>query len=104
MNETQYERELKNRIKERWDCVVMKNDAARTPGYPDLLILFEGKWAMLEVKMDDDSVKQPNQDYYVAKFDHMSFASFINPGNEEEVLDLLQSALGLERASRVPQS
>jgi hypothetical protein len=103
MNETEYERELKKRIRARWpDCFIMKNDAQRTQGVPDLLILFNGKWAMLEVKMSDDSKKEANQDYYVAKFDHMSFASFINPGNEEVVLDLLQSALGLEGATRVP--
>lgn len=102
MNESHYQRRLVNHIKNRWpDCFVMKNDATQTQGVPDLLILFNGSWAMLEVKMEDDSSRQPNQDYYIERFNGMSFAAFINPGNEEVVLNDLQSALGLTREARV---
>lgn len=103
MNEHQYEAKLKGRIRGRFPgCVIMKNDTRQTQGLPDLLILFDNKWAMLEVKMDEDAPRQPNQEHYVAKFHNMSFAAFINPSNEEEVLNALQSAFGLEGSARLP--
>jgi hypothetical protein len=103
MNEKQYQTKLIKKIRHLWpDCFVMKNDAATTQGLPDLLILGNNRWAMLEVKMDDDSPMQPNQSYYVERFHHMSFAAFINPGNEEVVLNDLQSALGLTGQACVP--
>lgn len=95
MNERAYQATLVSRIRERFPgCTVLKNDASFNQGIPDILILFENMWAMLEVKTSDTSKKQPNQDYYIKKFDGMSFASFINPNNEEEVLNALQSTFG----------
>lgn len=102
MDEKRYERELKKRIRDRFPgCVIMKNDVRQTQGLPDILILIGGKWAMLEVKMSETSPVQPNQPYYVEKFHQMSFAAFINPGNEEEVLNDLQQTLGLTGAARL---
>lgn len=101
MNETQYETKLKRKIRDRFPgCHILKNDSRRTQGLPDILILFNNTWAMLEIKMAENSVKQPNQDYYIETFHNMSFAAFINPDNEEEVLNALQSAFGLEGSSR----
>ena len=31
-------------------CIIMKNDSSYIQGIPDLIILFEDKWAALEVK------------------------------------------------------
>ena len=104
MNERTYQAQLIGRIRTRFpDCTVLKNDPSYMQGIPDILILFKNQWAMLEVKMEADSSQQPNQDYYVQRFNEMSFASFINPGNEEEVLNDLQSTLGFARKARVSQ-
>ena len=105
MNETTYQRGLIKRIKARFPgCVVMKNDPRQEQGIPDLLILCGNTWAMLEVKMDETSVLQSNQEYYVDRYRSMSYASFVNPGNEREVLDDLQQTFRSRGAACVPQS
>jgi len=71
-------------------CVILKNDPSYIQGIPDLLVLFNDRWAMLEVKVSERARRRPNQDYYVDKLDQMSFAAFIYPSNEEEVLGALQ--------------
>lgn len=83
-------------------CFILKNDSGYMQGVPDLLVLFEDKWAMLEVKESPTAAEQPNQRYYVEKLDSMSFAAFIYPENEEDVLYDLQQAFytqGFTRAS-----
>jgi hypothetical protein len=102
MNERTYQRELTKKIRERFPgCVIMKNDPTQMQGIPDILILFNNTWAMLEVKIDGVSVIQPNQAHYVDTFNRMSYASFINPDNEEEILNDLQSAFGFARETRI---
>lgn len=84
----------KNLIKELKDifvgCIIMKNDSSYIQGIPDLLILYEDKWAALEVKKSRTASHRPNQEYYVDLMDEMSYASFIYPENKEEVLDEIQ--------------
>lgn len=80
--------------------VIIKNDPEYIQGIPDLLILYLSKWAMLEVKTSADSAIQPNQDYYVDLFNTMSFAAFIYPEIEEEVLHDLQRSLCSGRTAR----
>lgn len=78
-------------------CIVLKNDANYIQGFPDLTILFQNKWALLECKRNAEAHKQPNQKYYIEKGNAMSFAAFISPDNEEEVLSDLQQAFGVGR-------
>lgn len=80
-------KELKNRFP---GCIVMKNDASYIQGIPDLLVLYNDKWASLECKKNGSAKKQPNQEYYVGYMNDMSFARFIYPENKEEVLNELQ--------------
>ena len=78
-------------------CVVLKNDANYIQGIPDLTVLYEDKWAMLECKRSSDARKRPNQEYYIDKLGDMSFASFISQENKEEVLNELEQSFGFNR-------
>lgn len=73
-------------------CLIFKNDEQLCPGIPDMLILFGNRWAMLEVKASAKSPPRPLQPYYVELLNSMSFAAFIYPENESEVLSALQQA------------
>jgi len=105
MNEAAYQRKLIKKIKGLLpDAHVLKNDPAENQGIPDIIILFGDQWAMLEVKISPTASERPNQDYYVNMYNDMSFAAFINPQNEEQVLNDLQSAFRIRRQACVPQS
>lgn len=91
MIETQFQREIKKELKNRFPgCIVLKNDASQIQGIPDLMILYEDKWAALELKKDAKASHRPNQDYYVGLMNDMSYASFIYPENKELVINDLE--------------
>ena len=93
MTEAEYQAKLKKKIKELLPgCIVQKEDSQGIQGIPDLLVLYENKWAALEVKRSEKSPHRPNQDYYVDLMDDMSFAAFIFPENKEDVLDDLEQS------------
>ena len=94
-NENVYQGELIRKIEELIPgCIVLKNDPNYIQGIPDLLILYQNKWAILEVKRSAKDKHRPNQDYYIDYFGQWVYSSFIFPENEKEVLDELQQALG----------
>lgn len=90
MLESEFQSSVKKEIKKRIPgCIVTKIEPY-IQGIPDLLILYQKKWATLECKKDRKSSHQPNQDYYVELMDEMSFSSFLYPENKQEVLDDLE--------------
>lgn len=90
--ESEFQHNLKKELKELLPgCMILKLDPNDTQGIPDLLILYENKWATLENKKSSKARHQPNQDYYVEKMDNMSFSRFIYPENKEEVVEKLTS-------------
>lgn len=92
--ESKFQKELIEEIKTRLPgAIIMKNDPNYIQGIPDLTILFKTRWATLECKRDGRAPHQPNQDYYVAEMNDMSFSAFVYPENKEEVLDALQQSL-----------
>lgn len=92
--ERDFQRNLIKKIKDRMpDSIVLKNDPDYIQGLPDLTILNGERWGVLECKRSKKAKHQPNQDFYVSKLGAMSFASFVYPENEEEVLDALQRSL-----------
>lgn len=102
MRENAYQASLIRKLKRLFPgCVLLKNDSAYLQGIPDWIMLYGPYWAALEIKASADSRHRPNQDYYVEMLDDMSFAAFIFPENEEEVLRDLQSALGPRRSTRI---
>lgn len=68
------------------DCLITLNDANHTQGLPDLTVFFRDRWAFLEVKASEKSRERPNQRYYIETWAKTSFAAFIYPENEEQVL------------------
>lgn len=91
MLESKFQAQLIRDLKRMFPgCVVMKTDPTYIQGIPDLLILFNDKWATLECKKNAGAKKQPNQEYYVGRMNEMSFSRFICPENKEDVLNELQ--------------
>lgn len=89
--ENKFQRELIKDLKKQFPgCIVMKTDPTHIQGIPDLLVLYNDKWAALECKRTTNAHKQANQDYYVELMDKMSFSRFIFPENRKETLDELQ--------------
>lgn len=88
--ERDFQQKLRKELQERFPgCIVTKLDPNDIQGIPDLLILYNNKWATLENKKSSKEHKQPNQEYYVNKMDDMSFSRFIFPENKDLVLDEL---------------
>jgi hypothetical protein len=91
MLESAFQADLKKELKTMFPgCIVTKLDSSDIQGIPDLLVLYNNKWATLEVKKSATARKRPNQDYYVDKMNNMSFSRFIYPENKEEVLNELR--------------
>lgn len=91
MLENKFQANLIKKLKDKFPgCMVLKNDSSYLQGVPDLTVFYKNKWAVLEAKKSANAKHRPNQDYYVDKMNEMSFARFIYPENEAEVLKDLE--------------
>jgi hypothetical protein len=96
MLESDFQAKLIRELKQMFPgCIITKNDPNYIQGFPDLIILYNDKWATLECKRNSRAKKQPNQNYYVGRMNEMSFSRFICPENKEEVLHELQQAFAI---------
>ena len=101
--ESKFQRDLVKELETMFpNALIYKNDTRQ--GFPDLTVLYENHWALLECKREEKAVHQANQDYYVERADQMSFARFIYPENKQEVLDELQQAFGTRGQTRSSES
>jgi hypothetical protein len=104
MKEAEYQARLIKKIRSIFPgCTILKNDPASLQGVPDLSIFYRDRWAMLEVKVSADAKVRPNQEHHVAEFNEMSFAAFIYPENEKEVMRELQFAFGFGEQARLSE-
>lgn len=92
MLENNFQAKLIKDLKKIYPDAIIKKIDPPPDGFPDVLILKDNKWALLECKKEANAHHQQNQDYYVDKANKMSFARFIYPENKQEVLDELQQA------------
>ena len=104
--ESDFQSKFIKKLKERFPgCLVLKNDPNYIQGIPDLTLLTEDGWALLEAKRDSTASHRPNQDYYVKKASSMQFGSFVYPENEEEVINGIQKTFERKRGgSRISRS
>lgn len=94
MNENMFQRKIIQRLKVEFpECVVMKQDPTYKQGIPDLVVFYHDKYAMLECKKSANASHQPQQDYYISKFNDWSYASFIYPENVDQVFKELSEVL-----------
>lgn len=98
MRENQYQAELIKRIVRRFGphrTRVVHNDPnlPGQQGIPDLTVFIDNRWFLLEVKASEKSKLRPNQEWWVLKWNDVTFCSFIFPENEEEVLDAMERSL-----------
>ena len=94
MLENKFKTRLVGELKKMFPgCIVIHPDPNDIQGIPDLIMLYEDRWAALEGKKNATARHRPNQDYYVDLMNRMSFAAFIYPENKEEVLHELQQTL-----------
>jgi len=77
-------------LKQFPEADIVKNDANYRQGFPDLTIFYKDKFAILEVKRTEKALHQPNQDYYIKKYNKCDSGYFVYPENKEEVLKHLE--------------
>lgn len=93
MLERDFERGLRKRLESIFPgCLYLKLDPTAIQGIPDRLVIWNNRWAALELKRSPRAKRRPNQEYYVEMMGRWSFAAFVDPDNVEEVLDALQRA------------
>jgi len=99
MTESKFQADLIKDIRKIYpESKILKNNPNHLQGFPDLTILCFDTYALLEVKDDEDSNRQPNQEYYIDWANRSgAFGAFVHPSNKREVLSGLQQAFESHR-------
>ena len=92
MREGYFQSRLLKRLRRMFPGCIAEKVEWYTQGYPDVIVLYGDRWAVLECKRERDAEKQKNQEYYVDMMNRMSFARIVYPENMEEILHDLQRA------------
>ncbi|PEY46387.1 hypothetical protein CN359_31000, partial [Bacillus thuringiensis] len=68
--EKDYQASLLRRLRKAYRSRILatKTDPGSVQGVPDLIVICDSKYALLEVKRSATASKRPNQDYYIEKF------------------------------------
>ena len=91
MKESDFQSRFIQKLHVMFECIITKNDAGYLQGIPDLSVLCNGKYALLECKDSSTAKHRPNQDYYVNWVNaNNGFAAFVYPENEDEIITQLQ--------------
>lgn len=94
MRESQFQAQLIKKLNKMLPgVIILKNDPNYIQGIPDLILLYKNRWAALEVKRGATASVRPNQAHYVRTMYAMSYAAFIYPENESEILNEVQQSL-----------
>lgn len=94
MRESQFQAQLIKKLNKMLPgIIILKNDPNYIQGIPDLILLYKNRWAALEVKRGELASVRPNQAHYVRTMHAMSYAAFIHPENESEILSEVQQSL-----------
>lgn len=94
MRESQFQAQLIKKLNKMLPgIIILKNDPNYIQGIPDLILLYKNRWAALEVKRGAIASVRPNQSHYVRTMHAMSYAAFIYPENESEILSEVQQSL-----------
>lgn len=88
--EKDFQSKLKKELEATYPGIIVQKMESYIQGFPDLLLLYKDRWALLECKKNAEAIHQPNQDIWVDRLNGMSFAAFIYPENKEEILGDLQ--------------
>jgi hypothetical protein len=94
MSESRFQRRLLDRIENMFpECICLKTDPNYIQGIPDWIVLNGDRWIAIEAKRSSKASKRPNQVHWVTIMNQMSYARFVYPENEEEVLNEIRRAL-----------
>ena len=94
MRESQFQAQLIKKLNKMLPgIIILKNDPNYIQGIPDLILLYKNRWAALEVKRGAIASVRPNQAHYVRTMYAMSYAAFVYPENESEILSEVQRSL-----------
>lgn len=92
MLESKFKRDFQLKAMRRFDGLIFVNVTPQNNfwGIPDSYFFFGPNWGALESKRSSTASRRVHQEYYVNLLNSMSYARFLHPGNEKEILDEME--------------